>query len=279
MALPALATLEECADFSKTVTPFLPQLYALPANILNAVANRGSFFDLYTQTNPLITGFGLSLAFGAVFLVVAEINRNYSQVDRCWSLLPTFYVAHFNVWARLLGLPTKRLDTILLFSTLWSIRLTFNYWRKGGYTVGSEDYRWEIVRRQTPAWAFHVLNWTFISFMQSILLFLLAAPAYVVLLTNQFEPEVQAADLGHLAVEIGLVVFEIFADEQQWVFQNAKKEYQKAAKVTAGFHQEDLDRGFVHSGLWAYSRHPNFAAEQTIWLVLYQWGCYSIRRT
>lgn len=154
----------------------------------------------------------------------------------------------------------------------------------------------EIVRRQTPAWAFHVLNWTFISFMQSILLFLLAAPAYVVLLTNQFEPEVQAADLGHLAVEIGLVVFEIFADEQQWgrkshkgpwrqplandgtallVFQNAKKEYQKAAKVTAGFHQEDLDRGFVHSGLWAYSRHPNFAAEQTIWLVLYQWGCYS----
>lgn len=121
MALPALATLEECADFSKTVTPFLPQLYALPANILNAVANRGSFFDLYTQTNPLITGFGLSLAFGAVFLVVAEINRNYSQVDRCWSLLPTFYVAHFNVWARLLGLPTKRLDTILLFSTLWSV--------------------------------------------------------------------------------------------------------------------------------------------------------------
>lgn len=22
------------------------------------------------------------------------------------------------------------------------LRLTFNYWRKGGYSIGSEDYRW-----------------------------------------------------------------------------------------------------------------------------------------
>lgn len=24
------------------------------------------------------------------------------------------------------------------------IRLTFNYWRKGGYQIGSEDYRWYV---------------------------------------------------------------------------------------------------------------------------------------
>ena len=28
-------------------------------------------------------------------------------------------------------------------------------------------------------------------------------------------------------------------------------------------------------GLFAYSRHPNFAAEQAIWVGLYQWGCWS----
>lgn len=37
----------------------------------------------------------------------------------------------------------------------------------------------------------------------------------------------------------------------------------------------DLDRGFITSGLWAYSRHPNFAAEQLIWFMLYQWSCYA----
>ena len=47
------------------------------------------------------------------------------------------------------------------------------------------------------------------------------------------------------------------------------------AKLPRGFHQTDLDRGFITSGLWAYSRHPNFAAEQLIWFILYQWGCYS----
>lgn len=28
---------------------------------------------------------------------------------------------------------------------------------------------------------------------------------------------------------------------------------------------EDVDRGFVTRGLWAWSRHPNFACEQTTW--------------
>jgi hypothetical protein len=58
-------------------------------------------------------------------------------------------------------------------------------------------------------------------------------------------------------------------------YQNAKKDYQKSAKVPHKFEQEDLDRGFIVTGLWSWSRHPNFAAEQTIWVVLYQWGCWS----
>lgn len=59
------------------------------------------------------------------------------------------------------------------------------------------------------------------------------------------------------------------------VFQAAKHKYLDDAKLPHGFNQVDLDRGFLTSGLWAYSRHPNFAAEQLIWLVLHQWSCYS----
>ncbi|MCJ1485270.1 hypothetical protein MMC06_005444 [Schaereria dolodes] len=71
----------------------------------------------------------------------------------------------------------------------------------------------------------------------------------------------------------GLILLAYFADQQQWNFQNAKKEYQKTAKVPKSFHQEDLDRGFNVTGLWAWSRHPNFAAEQSVWVVLYSWSC------
>jgi hypothetical protein len=121
MALPTLHTLEECSEWSKTVEPFIPQLYELPHKLLRVVLEREGFLDLYMDTNPLISGFAISVFLGAVFLVVAEINRNYSQVDRCWSLLPAMYIAHFDLWARLAGVPSKRVDAALLFCVLWSV--------------------------------------------------------------------------------------------------------------------------------------------------------------
>ena len=57
-------------------------------------------------------------------------------------------------------------------------------------------------------------------------------------------------------------------------YHSAKKEYQETAKVPEGFNRESLDRGFNTSGLWAYSRHPNFAAEQSGWVLLYGWSCW-----
>lgn len=42
-----------------------------------------------------------------------------------------------------------------------------------------------------------------------------------------------------------------------------------------GFAANDLNRGFNTSGLWAWSRHPNFAVEQTIWLTLGVWSTFT----
>lgn len=273
--LPALKALEDCADFSKTVEPFIPQLYALPGKLLDVAAGRQGLVQVYVETNPLITGFAISLVLGAVFLVAAEVNRNYSQVDRFWSLLPTFYIAHFSLWARAAGVPSQRVDAALLYSTVWSTRLTYNYWRKGGYEIGSEDYRWAIIRQHVPKALFHVFNWTFISFIQSILLYAIAAPAYIILLATRFEPGVTSADIAYVSIELGLILTEWFADQQQWDFQGAKAKYKASGQVAQGFNQTDLDRGFLTTGLWGYSRHPNFAAEQTIWFFLYQWSCYA----
>ena len=57
-------------------------------------------------------------------------------------------------------------------------------------------------------------------------------------------------------------------------YHSAKKEYQETAKAPKGYSQETLDRGFNTTGLWAYSRHPNFAAEQSVWVLLYTWSCW-----
>ena len=153
--------------------------------------------------------------------------------------------------------------------------MTFNYWRKGGYSIGSEDYRWEILRRYISPPLFFVFNVVFISLMQSLLLLSITTPTYIIMLASGVTgDEATTADLIFSRLLVGLVLVEFFADQQQWSFQQAKREYQRTAKAPAGFEAEDLDRGFVVTGLWSWSRHPNFAAEQAIWATLYQWSCY-----
>jgi hypothetical protein len=49
-----------------------------------------------------------------------------------------------------------------------------------------------------------------------VLLFAIAAPVYIILLSIQFEPTVSASDFAYVAIELGLIVIEIFADQQQW---------------------------------------------------------------
>ena len=60
------------------------------------------------------------------------------------------------------------------------------------------------------------------------------------------------------------VVIEFIADQQQYDFQTEK--YERISKNKALGIYED---GFVSTGLWAFMRHPNYAAEQSIWIILY----------
>jgi len=58
------------------------------------------------------------------------------------------------------------------------------------------------------------------------------------------------------------VVFETVADQQQWNFQGEKKRQSAAGKLEGRY-----ARGFIADGLWSRARHPNYFAEQSIWVV------------
>ncbi|KAJ9668269.1 hypothetical protein H2201_001699 [Coniosporium apollinis] len=275
VALPVVKTATDCAEFGRTVSPFLPQLLSLPHQVFQHISSFEELKTLYVSTNPLITALAIALALVPIFLIASEINKNYSQVDRFWSILPTVYNAHYCLWAHMNGLPTIRLDNIIAFSCVWSLRLTYNYWRKGGYSIGSEDYRWKVLRSKISPRLFFVFNVLFTSFAQSILLWAITTPTYVLLLTSRLSgPEATTSDIVFSRALMLLVLATFFADQQQWNFQQAKKQYQATAKVPSGWDRTELDRGFCTSGMFSYSRHPNFAAEQAIWVVLYQWSCF-----
>ncbi|OQE28555.1 hypothetical protein PENSTE_c003G01942 [Penicillium steckii] len=281
LPLPRVESLEEATSFKLTVLPYLSQLQYLPASLREAGGDLGSLKEVYLATNPLVSAVALGSVLAAIFFLAAEINRNYSQVDRFWSILPTMYNVHFAAWARLAGIRTQTLDTIAFISILWSARLTFNYWRKGGYQIGSEDYRWQIVRSKVNSvFLFTIFNFAFIAIAQSLLLLLITCPSYVfvIIANSQGTENFGLPDLAFSRAALFFIIIEYFADQQQWNFQTAKQQYQKTARIEADnkdqYSPEDLERGFVVSGLWSWSRHPNFVAEQAVWLTLYLWACY-----
>lgn len=121
MAFPVLKTIRDCGDYAQTVEPFIPQLYELPSKLLDTGGRIESLKQLYVDTNPLVSSSAACVVLGVLFIIVSEINRNYSQVDRLWSILPNLHAIHVAVWARAAGLPHSRVDLVAVFTTLWSV--------------------------------------------------------------------------------------------------------------------------------------------------------------
>jgi steroid 5-alpha reductase family enzyme len=67
------------------------------------------------------------------------------------------------------------------------------------------------------------------------------------------------------ALFILFVIIETIADQQQWNFHTKKQQLKRSGAALSG----DYAQGFAQSGLWKLVRHPNYASEQSIWIVFY----------
>jgi steroid 5-alpha reductase family enzyme len=212
--------------------------------------------DAFMHTTPFGHMFQLCLVSMALTWLLSVITREYSWVDRWWSVGPAIYAVYV-AWFE--GFGDLRLNIMALLVVLWSARLTFNFARKGGYAPGGEDYRWAVLQERLGPVGFQALNITFISPFQCALIWAFTAPVHTAW-------EHRGADLGALDV-VGVVLFvllligEAVADEQMWAFQQDKKRRKEAGEV--------ITQPFFRSGLYRVSRHPNYFCELGQWWVLY----------
>ena len=215
------------------------------------------------------------IAFSTLTFVVSSITGNYSQVDKLWSITPFIYA-----W---IAVVDQRTLIMAVVATIWGIRLTYNFHRRGGYHwppwKGEEDYRWAYIQqghfvpilKEPIPWI--LFNFGFISFYQNFLLLLTAAPAFVAstMATNAFCGDHVAPfnifGLDGIAVVlmIAFIIMESVADNQQYAFQTEKYRQINAGEERTGEYAD----GFCQSGLFAIVRKPNYCAEQFIWISFY----------
>ncbi len=204
----------------------------------------------------------------AYCFIVGELAQNFSQMDKLWSILPIVYawiVAVRN------GMDLRTVVYALIV-TVWGVRLTLNFARKGAYSLrfwtGEEDYRWSIVRSR-PVFS-HKFLWTlfdllFISMYQNLLVLAITLP---VLACMGSKAPFGAWDLVGAALAVGFLALEAISDEYQWNFHQTKKKLQRDGGALESL-PSPYDLGFNTRGPWSRMRHPNYLGEQGFWLSLY----------
>ncbi len=118
------------------------------------------------QSSTLAKVVIIYLAASLFVFLVSTIAKNYSQVDKLWSIIPLAYT-WVVAWES--GFE-PRLVLMAVLVSAWGIRLSYNFSRRGGYSIrfwtGEEDYRWAVLRAKpefAAKWKWVLFNLLFIS--------------------------------------------------------------------------------------------------------------------
>ncbi|MFC2159430.1 DUF1295 domain-containing protein [Actinomycetota bacterium] len=192
-------------------------------------------------------GITLIFVYFTIFFIIAWLMKNNGIVDIGWgpgfvivALFCLFYSGNYNF----------RTILVTTLVAIWGLRLFYHIIRRNWGK--SEDFRYANFRREWGKW--HNLRAFFQLFMlQGLLMILISASIFIVSLFS--ESGFKAYDFIGLAIWIVGFIFEAFGDAQLKSFKSDPK---KKGHV-------------IQTGLWRYTRHPNYFGEATMW-----WGLFII---
>jgi steroid 5-alpha reductase family enzyme len=195
---------------------------------------------------------GLSLGVVAVYMalawLVSLVRRDASVVDVFWGLGFVLLAVVYAVAAD--GFVGRQILVTTLVA-VWGVRLSlYILWRNWGQ---GEDYRYRRWRDEAGE-KFWWRSLFQVFFLQGLLLWVIAMPLLAAQLADEPDRLTWVDLVGALVWGVGFF-FEAVGDWQ-----------------LARFKADPTNRGKVmRSGLWAYTRHPNYFGDATAW-----WGYYVI---
>jgi steroid 5-alpha reductase family enzyme len=215
-------------------------LLAIPVTVSTGVgmAFAGSHGGAALQGIPL---FALAVTLAFVVQWVAFVPAYALQTERFFDLTGSATYVGVTVLAVLFSPAVDgRSILVLALVVIWAARLgTFLFRRV--HRAG-KDRRFDAIK---PSFARFLMTWT----LQGLWVTLTLAPALVVITTATRRGLGPFALIGLLVWTFGFA-FEVIADAQK-----------------SGFRRNPANSGgFIRTGLWARSRHPNYFGEIVLWI-------------
>jgi len=183
----------------------------------------------------------------SAWFVLSFVKKRNDVADTAWGLgfVLLAWVSFFVGEAE-----SSRGLLVGLLVSIWGIRLAWHIHRRNkGKT---EDYRYAKWREEWGKW-FYLRSYGQVYLLQGALLFLIVLP--ILFINTSAGQDLGVLDFVGLAVWILGFVFESVGDAQ-----------------LARFIKDPANKGkLMQSGLWRYTRHPNYFGEVLMW-----WGLWII---
>lgn len=192
---------------------------------------------------------GAIAALFTLLWMISLVIKDASIVDSFWSV--GFLLAGWvYLWLSPHGAPPRQ-ALLLGMLALWGIRLAlYIYLRNRG---SGEDYRYQTWRGQYgQSWWWRSFFQVFL--LQGVLCWVISAPLYPALSAPHPRSLTWLDGAGGLAWLVGFL-FEAIGD---WQLAKFRKQPESRGKV-------------LQTGLWKYTRHPNYFGEAVLW-----WGYYLV---
>ncbi|QLL05054.1 DUF1295 domain-containing protein [Mycobacterium vicinigordonae] len=185
-----------------------------------------------------------------VVFTFSRVYRNSSFYDAYWSVIPPLMTFYW--WSQAVpGVDWLRCWLVAVLVTAWAVRLTAN-WVYGFPGLHHEDWRYSMFRERAGRWEF-VVDLVAIHLVPTAQVFAAMLPVYVCV--THPGPSVTWLAVVAFAIGLGAVTIEFVADVQLHRFIANRRPGDALA-----------------SGLWSWSRHPNYFGEFSFWFALALFG-------
>ena len=192
----------------------------------------------------MLIGLAAVIALGILLWLVSLAVRDSSIIDIAWG--PLLFLIGVTYYATTTA-PGSRARLMMALVALWAVRLAAHI---GARNLGhGEDFRYAAWRAQHPD-TWWIRSYFKVFLLQGVIAWIVAMPLYYAITTNAPAHWTMWDWAGVEVFAFGFL-FEAIGDEQLRRF--------KANPANKG--------RVMNTGLWRYTRHPNYFGEAVLW-----WG-------